>query len=82
MCLFCERIQTPIDHLSLHLPSTPPYTHLSFPPSQLDETVSRSLKLKMMTGIFDPLDDQPYTTIGIDALGSNQPTTTTHWRTM
>ena len=75
MCLFCEWIQTPIDHPTT-FPSTFPPPHLSSspllpPPSQLDETVSRSLKLKMMTGIFDPLDDQPYTTIGIDALGSN-----------
>ena len=38
--------------------------------SQLDATVARSLELRVSTGMFDSTDDQPYTRIGIDALGS------------
>ena len=38
--------------------------------AQLDETVSRSLSLRMRTGMFDPLDRQPYTRIGAEQLGA------------
>lgn len=40
------------------------------PMSALDAAVARSLNVRMKAGLFDPLDDQPYTKIGIDQLGS------------
>jgi beta-D-xylosidase 4 len=40
--------------------------------AQLDAVVGRSLGLRMRTGMFDPLDDQPYTKIAIHMLGASE----------
>jgi beta-D-xylosidase 4 len=38
--------------------------------ADLDTVVGRSLGLLMRTGLFDPLDDQKYTKIGVEQLGA------------
>jgi hypothetical protein len=37
---------------------------------RVDESVSRVLYLRMVTGQFDPIEDQPYTKIGAEAVNS------------
>ena len=38
--------------------------------AELDTVVGRSLGLLMRTGLFDPLEDQIYTKIGVEQLGA------------
>ena len=38
--------------------------------SRVDESVRRALNLRFITGQFDPLDDQPYAKIGIEAINT------------
>ena len=40
--------------------------------AQLDEVVGRSLKLRMRTGLFDPVEAQPYTRIPLEKLGAQE----------
>lgn len=37
---------------------------------ELDTVVGRSLSLLMRTGLFDPIEDQIYTKIGVEQLGA------------
>jgi len=38
--------------------------------ARLDETVSRSLQLRLRTGMFDPVEQQPYTRLGLGDFGA------------
>lgn len=40
--------------------------------TRIDESVSRVLTLRFLTGQFDPVEDQPYTKIGADAVNSTE----------
>ena len=40
--------------------------------SLIDESVSRIMRLRFKVGIFDPVNDQPYTKIGSEALNSSE----------
>eukprot|EP01060_Flectonema_neradi_P032709 TRINITY_DN5258_c0_g1_i1.p1 TRINITY_DN5258_c0_g1~~TRINITY_DN5258_c0_g1_i1.p1 ORF type:complete len:767 (+),score=168.60 TRINITY_DN5258_c0_g1_i1:40-2301(+) len=38
----------------------------------IDESVSRIMRLRFKTGMFDPVDDQPYTKIGAEVLNNTE----------
>jgi beta-glucosidase-like glycosyl hydrolase len=38
--------------------------------AKLDETVARSMQLRLRTGMFDPVEEQPYTRLGLGDFGA------------